>query len=442
MKKTVAPHKEPKRLWHRRRKPVRLSILFGLALAIIGVGFILRSFAVTPDATTGDLNGDGKVNIQDLALQLINFGKTGSGVKGDINGDGKVNIQDLALLLVSFGKPVSPPPPPPGGGSGSYAIRNNLIYDPQGTVFWPHGVDRPTLEWSCTGLSVSNGAGGIPASDYSTMKSGWSANTVRVALNQDFWLQDCQGYQATVASNIQAIRAQGMIALLDLHWSDKGVLGSTAAQQCMADSNSVTFWQQLAAKYKGDSGVWFELYNEPHDITSDQWLNGGSACGFQTVGMQALYQAVRGAGANNIVVATGNGYGQHLEGLPLVQGANVAYATHPYANDPQSGGDPNSWSASDWDNRFGFMSKKAPLIATEFGRRSCGTSTYDQGILDYFRSHGIGYTTWAWFASDCRFPSIIKDAAGTCAEYGCAVQTDIKGLANGSLSMTPATYQP
>ena len=51
-----------------------------------------------------DLNGDGKVNIQDLALLLINFGKTGSSLKGDINNDGKVNIQDLALLLVKFGK--------------------------------------------------------------------------------------------------------------------------------------------------------------------------------------------------------------------------------------------------------------------------------------------------------------------------------------------------
>ena len=51
---------------------------------------------------TGDLNGDGKVNIQDLALLLINFGKTTA--TGDLNNDGKVTIQDLALLLINFGK--------------------------------------------------------------------------------------------------------------------------------------------------------------------------------------------------------------------------------------------------------------------------------------------------------------------------------------------------
>lgn len=52
----------------------------------------------------GDLNGDSKVNIQDLALLLINFGKTGDASKGDLNGDSKINVQDLALLLIHFGK--------------------------------------------------------------------------------------------------------------------------------------------------------------------------------------------------------------------------------------------------------------------------------------------------------------------------------------------------
>ena len=51
---------------------------------------------------TGDINNDGKVNIQDLAQLLINFGKNTS--TGDLNNDGKINIQDLALLLINFGK--------------------------------------------------------------------------------------------------------------------------------------------------------------------------------------------------------------------------------------------------------------------------------------------------------------------------------------------------
>ena len=97
--------------WYHEHKPPWAAVLAALVLATIGVVFLWRSFAATPRAGSADINGDGQVNIQDLSLLLINFGKTGSGLKGDLNGDGKVTIQDLSLLLISFGKPV-------GGGYG------------------------------------------------------------------------------------------------------------------------------------------------------------------------------------------------------------------------------------------------------------------------------------------------------------------------------------
>ena len=90
-------------------------------VAIMGVAFLWRGFAVTPRSSSADLNNDGVVNIQDLALLLINFGK--SVATGDLNGDGKVSIQDLALLLINFGKPVSPPPPGGGGDTGASASK-------------------------------------------------------------------------------------------------------------------------------------------------------------------------------------------------------------------------------------------------------------------------------------------------------------------------------
>jgi len=52
-----------------------------------------------------DLNGDGVINLTDLATLLSNFG-TASGAtpaQGDINGDGAVNLTDLATLLAVFG---------------------------------------------------------------------------------------------------------------------------------------------------------------------------------------------------------------------------------------------------------------------------------------------------------------------------------------------------
>ncbi len=55
-------------------------------------------------AKVGDLNGNGKVDIQDLALFISKYGQTvPSGTNGDFNGDGTVGIADLAILISKFG---------------------------------------------------------------------------------------------------------------------------------------------------------------------------------------------------------------------------------------------------------------------------------------------------------------------------------------------------
>ncbi len=53
----------------------------------------------------GDVTGDGAVDLSDLALLLVNFGKT-SAVRseGDLNWDASVDLGDLALLLATFGE--------------------------------------------------------------------------------------------------------------------------------------------------------------------------------------------------------------------------------------------------------------------------------------------------------------------------------------------------
>jgi hypothetical protein len=50
----------------------------------------------------GDANGDNEVNLVDVNLVLLNFGKTGSGLIGDVNGNAQVEIADLNLVLFRF----------------------------------------------------------------------------------------------------------------------------------------------------------------------------------------------------------------------------------------------------------------------------------------------------------------------------------------------------
>lgn len=56
-----------------------------------------------PGGCPGDVDGDGDVDLQDLATLLANFG--GAGPLGDLDGDGDVDLQDLATLLANFGQP-------------------------------------------------------------------------------------------------------------------------------------------------------------------------------------------------------------------------------------------------------------------------------------------------------------------------------------------------
>ena len=61
-----------------------------------------------PPKLKGDVNGDGVVNVQDLVLVGLSFGKTGQDA-ADINGDGVVNIGDLVLVAGALGDVAAAP---------------------------------------------------------------------------------------------------------------------------------------------------------------------------------------------------------------------------------------------------------------------------------------------------------------------------------------------
>lgn len=71
-------------------------------------GFHLDDISLQPGGAPpcpGDLDGDGDVDLQDLATLLANFG-TPSGAtpeQGDADGDGDVDLSDLAVLLGNYG---------------------------------------------------------------------------------------------------------------------------------------------------------------------------------------------------------------------------------------------------------------------------------------------------------------------------------------------------
>jgi hypothetical protein len=84
----------------------REILVFVLVFLSLATYVVARSFAATPNAVPGYINGDGTVNITDLSILLSNYNKTpatASNPNSDINGDNIINIFDLSILLSNYG---------------------------------------------------------------------------------------------------------------------------------------------------------------------------------------------------------------------------------------------------------------------------------------------------------------------------------------------------
>jgi endoglucanase len=335
-----------------------------------------------------------------------------------------------------------------GAAGGGYTVSGPTVLDGAGHPHIFRGLDRPSLESSSGGNSLSE-------LDYQTMAM-WGANIVRIPLNQDFWLSDSPTYDSTYSAVVdQQIQwaeqstgpnaPNGLDVILDLHWSDRGdPANAPGGQQQMADQRSVAFWKDVPKHlnfytnvvYKDDPKVLFELYNEPELYNAGDawgvWLNGGdtgSGSGGADVpnaaGMQQLYDAVRGTGAKNLVLIGGIHYAYDLSGVPghpIANGSNIVYVTHPYAMNEN----PGDKGLSTWYTAFGQLAATAPVMATEFGNRQTNgsttcTTTYLNNFLQYAGLKSVSGTTapanklhwsaWAFItvANECSYPTVLHD---------------------------------
>jgi hypothetical protein len=321
--------------------------------------------------------------------------------------------QDIAFTVVSSQLP-------------ALTVSANQILA-KGQPFHFYGVNRDSLEWGASNWTGCAGDGHFTDTDFDNIKA-WHATAVRIPLSQANWLGrrcDPAAYLRSVDGAIAKANARGMYAILDLHWSDvQGRApcdsGCTTGQQPMPDADSVTFWQQVAARYADRPGVVFDLYNEPHDVSWSCWrnggcsvlsspsTNGGTQVAYTAVGMQQLTDAIRGQGAHNLVLAAGLDWAYDLSGVGAgyaLSGENIAYDTHVYVRSHDT--------VADWDQHVGFLTATRPVTSTEFGSIDCSSAVTSQ-LLDYFRSKGIGWTIWGWNApGSCAQPSVLADMNGT-----------------------------
>jgi hypothetical protein len=314
--------------------------------------------------------------------------------------------------------------------------RDGAQIDPVSTGIAPRFPTDGEVSWITTGRTGS-----------------WNANVVRVPVSAPLWTGACPSvystapwtpapsqYRASVDATISSITSRGAIALLDLH---------TVAPKCvqigrhtMPDQGAVDFWKDASVHYAGNPLVAFELYNEPHYVTQDVWLNGtadesvtdcdphagathkasdvdpvvsstvqragiivkltdkqkydnctsdSNTVHWQAIGMQALYDVVVQRAPGHLVVVDGPDWANTTPAQLLSTTADGAvYAFHPYVcpSPDACSATPtaNSGLIQGWKSFSAPTGRNVPILVSEVGwpvYKNDGSGPYRDGRQFY-----------------------------------------------------------
>ncbi len=342
-----------------------------------------------------------------------------------------------------------------GGSTGSstlHVVGNHLVDN--GATVRLIGWDRPGSEYAC----INNNAvfdGPMDLTALQSMQAWKGFNAIRLPLNETCWLgingvpSEFSGtaYVDSITAFVSLARAQGIYVILDMHWNAPGTQVAKG-QLPMADADhALVFWQQVADAFKGDLGVLFDLYNEPHldslpsggfvagaNATTPWscWLNGGCTImpqswepqvgSYVTAGMQPMITAVRGTGAQNVIMAGGLNWANDLSGwtsnTPHDPTGNLAASGHVYYKPPNC-------SDSSCYPTLTALAPSVPIIAGEIGEFDCADGFVDN-FMGWADTSGVSYLAWSWSLEPCGSPgpnyssgpSLISDWTGTPTGYG------------------------
>jgi hypothetical protein len=353
--------------------------------------------------------------------------------------------------------PTSSPSPSPSPTRSRKApqlrVSGNRLVSATGQRVVLHGVDRSGTEYECVG---GNGIFDGPSDEASiTAMKSWGINAVRVPLNEACWNAESYvnpayagaSYQAAIKAYVGLLNRNGMVAILDLHWTDGLYTGPSSGcasaeavcQKPMPDSaQSIAFWTSVAEAFKGNNAVIFDLFNEPYPEAANSynetegwqcWLYGASDCpgiSYPVAGMQTLVNAVRGAGARNVIMLGGLDYAndltQWLAYEPADPDHNLVASWHSYQSTPCD-------TPSCWTSQVAPVITEVPVIAGEIGEFDCA-DTYIDPLMTWLDAEKTSYLAWAWNADfNCSSgPGLITSYSGYPTAYGAGYRSHLKAL--------------
>lgn len=336
-------------------------------------------------------------------------------------------------------------------------VAGNKLVNAVGRPVILRGVNRSGGEYSCVkGNGVWDGP--MDQAAVAAIKS-WHVNAVRVPLNEACWNGQSyvnpadagKNYQRAVTAYVRLLNQNGLVAILDLQWSDGAYAGPDLAcrltealcEKPMPDrAEAIPFWTSVARTFADRDAVVFDLFNEPFPEAANHgheteawrcWRDGGSACSgiiYPVAGMQSLVDAIRSTGANNVLMLSGldfaNDLSQWLAYEPTDPDHNLVASWHGYSFNP-------CHNESCWNSEVAPVIGKVPVIAAEIGDNTCSSGFLDT-LMSWLDAKSTGYLAWAWNAdfSCASGPSLITSYAGTPTVLGAAFRSHLEAEAGRS----------
>jgi endoglucanase len=319
-------------------------------------------------------------------------------------------------------------------------VSGNRLVNQYGHAVVLHGVDRSGGEFACVG-DEGIWDGPMNQSSITAMKI-WGVTAVRVPLNEACWNGESYvnpayagtNYRNAVEAYVSLLNQNGIVAILDLHWTDGLYTGASSAcasaeavcQKPMPDAaQAIPFWGSVASTFAGNNSVIFDLFNEPYpnyaggkeDEAWTCWQEGGTCPGipYQVAGMQTLVSTVRDAGASNVLMIGGLNYSsdltQWLQHEPADPDHNLVASWHSY----NFGG---CSTQACWTSQVAPVMAAVPVITGELGENDCADDYIDP-LLRWLDAKNSSYLAWSWNTWNCSSgPALITNYDGAPTAFG------------------------
>lgn len=217
---------------------------------------------------------------------------------------------------------------------------------------------------------------------FHTLKTGWNANVVRLAMYTQEYGGYCSGGNQTKLKNlidqgVQAATAENMYVIIDWHILSDG-------NPLPHQSEAISFFREMSQRYAGHSNVLYEICNEPN---SSDWNSQIKPYA------DSVIPVIRANAPNAVIIVGTNQWCQ--KPMDVVNNRlsydNIMYSVHFYA------GTHGQWLR---DETTRALNAGIPVFISECSITDASgnggvNTTEGQAWMNFIRQNGLSYVEWS-----------------------------------------------